>query len=252
MRRILIIDEDIEAVGAASLTLESAGLVARAAPDLGEALQLLYQGWPEAVLVALDHERLDDTARQLLLDHPTCVLELRTALEPWPVIGDAGGSGTSRPVDNSLERLQLFLTGAVGETPEAGTLAKRYVILCNGHRVPLRSTGVAGDYVGAVRFRARAPILTPHPALDPHGPLQFAVIDTWKSQFVGGMLYHLQVPDQADDLPLPQSADEARSRLQKRLVPLTEGAVPTTLPPLLVHPETPLTLDLRLVSQRTE
>jgi len=63
-----------------------------------------------------------------LLDNPTCVLELRTALEPWPVIGDAGGSGTSRPVDNSMERLQLFLTGAVGDTPDAGTGAKRYVL----------------------------------------------------------------------------------------------------------------------------
>jgi len=187
-----------------------------------------------------------------LLDNPTCVLELRTALEPWPVIGDAGGSGTSRPVDNSMERLQLFLTGAVGDTPDAGTGAKRYVLLCNGHRVPLRSTGVAGDSVGAVRFRARLPLLTAHPALAPQGPLRFEVIDTWKSQFVGGMLYHPQMPDQEADLPLPQTAEEARSRLQKRFAPLTEGTVPNPLPPLLVHPETPLTLDLRLVSQRTE
>jgi len=53
-------------------------------------------------------------------------------------------------------------------------------------------------------------------------------------------------------LPLPQTAEEARSRLQKRFAPLTQGTVPNPLPPLLVHPETPLTLDLRLVSQRTE
>ncbi|HEY9889286.1 MAG TPA: transglutaminase family protein, partial [Candidatus Obscuribacterales bacterium] len=78
--------------------------------------------------------------------NPQRRLELRTALEPWPVIGDAGGGGTSRPVDNSLERLQLFLTGAVGDTPVADALATRYALLCNGHRVPLRSTGTPGEY----------------------------------------------------------------------------------------------------------
>ncbi len=186
-----------------------------------------------------------------LLDNPSRVLELRTALEPWPVIGDAGGSGTSRPVDNSLERLQLFLTGAVGDPPEAGALAQRYVVLCNGHRIPLRSTGVAGDYVGAVRFRARPPMAIAHAALAPHTPLRFEVIDTWQSQFLGGILYVPEDPEQAATLPLPQSPEEARSRLKQRFVPLTAGQVPTQLPPLWVHPETPMTLDLRLATQRS-
>lgn len=179
------------------------------------------------------------------------VLELRTALEPWPVIGDAGGSGTSRPVDNSLERLQIFLTGAA-DVAAAGTLAQRYALLCNGHRVPLRSTGVAGDYVGAVRFRARAPIVATHPALDPHLPLRFEVIDTWQSKFLGGLLYAAPVPDSASNLPLPQSREEARDRRQQQCVILTEGTVPDEMPPLVVHPETPMTLDLRLVAQRTD
>ncbi|NEQ46036.1 MAG: transglutaminase-like family protein [Leptolyngbya sp. SIOISBB] len=186
-----------------------------------------------------------------LLDNPSRVLELRTALEPWPVIGDAGGSGTSRPVDNSLERLQLFLTGAVGDPPAAGTLAERYAILCNGYRVPLRSTGVPGDYVGAVRFRARAPMAIAHAALAPHTPLRFEVIDTWQSQFLGGILYVPEKPDQAATSPLPKSPEEARSRLKQRFTPLTNGPVPAQLPPLLVHPETPMTLDLRLAAQRS-
>jgi len=193
--------------------------------------------------------RFPQNGKMALRDNPSQVLELRTALEPWPVIGDAGGSGTSRPVDNSLERVQLFLTGAVGDAPEAGMLAKRYVVLCNGHRVPLRSTGVAGDYVGAVRFRARALLATPHSVLAPHTPLRFDVIDTWKSQFLGGMVYQT---DLADDETLPPSSEAARSRLQQRFTPVTEGAVPEPLPPLVVHPEAPMTLDLRLVHQRTE
>lgn len=195
--------------------------------------------------------RFPQNGKISLLDNPSQVLELRTALEPWPVIGDAGGSGTSRPVDNSMERVQLFLTGAVGEPPAAGVLSQRYVVLCNGYRVPLRSTGVAGDYVGAVRFRARSPITESHPAFDAHVPLRFDVVDTWQSQFLGGMLYHTAWPDSEADLPLPQSLSEARSRLKKRFIPLTEGQVPDPLPPLLVHPETPMTLDLRLVAQRT-
>lgn len=196
--------------------------------------------------------RFPQVGKVALSGAATPVLELRTALEPWPVIGDAGGSGTSRPVDNSLERLQLFLTGAAGDTTEAGALAQRYGLLCNGHRVPLRSTGVAGNYVGAVRFRARAPIMAAHVALDPHVPLRFEVIDSQRSQFMGGLLYHAQVPDPRADLPLPQTVEEARDRRQQRWEVLTEGTVPATLPPLLVHPETPLTLDLRLVTQRTE
>ncbi|MEM7648258.1 MAG: transglutaminase family protein, partial [Cyanobacteria bacterium P01_A01_bin.70] len=186
-----------------------------------------------------------------LLDEPSRVLELRPALEPCPVIGDAGGGATSRPVDNSLERLQLFLTGAVGDSPAAGALAKRYAILCNGHRVPLRSTGVPGDYVGAVRFRARAPMAIAHATLAPHTPLRFEVIDTWQSQFLGGMLYAPEAAEQAATVPLPQSPQEARSRLTQSFTPLTKGTVPAQLPPLLVHPETPMTLDLRLVAQRS-
>jgi uncharacterized protein (DUF2126 family) len=193
--------------------------------------------------------RFPQNGKITLLENPSRVLELRTALEPWPVIGDAGGGGTSRPVDNSMERVQLFLTGAVGDAPAAGTLAKRYVILCNGHRVPLRSTGVAGDYVGAVRFRARSPLPTAHAALAPHTPLRFDVIDTWKSQFLGGMIYHT---DPVDAATLPASPEAARSRFQQRFTPVTEGAVPEPLPPLVVHPEAPMTLDLRLVQQRGE
>ncbi len=193
--------------------------------------------------------RFPQNGKITLLDNPSRVLELRTALEPWPVIGDAGGSGTSRPVDNSMERVQLFLTGAVGDAPETGALAQRYVILCNGHRVPMRSTGVAGDYVGAVRFRARSPLPTEHAALAVHTPLRFEVIDTWKSQFLGGMIYHAEVADEAS---LPQSSEAARSRFQERFSSVATGAVPEGLPPPVVHPETPLTLDLRLVHQRAE
>ena len=99
-----------------------------------------------------------------LLDNPTCVLELRTALEPWPVIGDAGGSGTSRPVDNSMERLQLFLTGAVGDTPRRG---HRGQALRPFVQWP---SGAATVYRGRRGLRWRGPISRPlTPADRPSG-----------------------------------------------------------------------------------
>jgi len=185
-----------------------------------------------------------------LLDNPLRRLELRAALEPWPVIGTMDGGGASRPVDNSMERIQVMLTGAVGDRPQREALGDRYAVLCNGHRVPMRSTGTAGDYVGGVRFRARSTQTAPHPALAPHAPLVFQVLDTWQQTFLGGAIYHVQPPSGEPDQTLPESFEEARSRLTERFVPLQRGTFPDTIPPLILHPDTPMTLDLRLVSQR--
>ncbi|MGD1931588.1 MAG: hypothetical protein ACFB12_22030 [Leptolyngbyaceae cyanobacterium] len=57
------------------------------------------------------------------------------------------------------------------------------------------------------------------------------------------------MPQVAAEVTLPQSPEEARSRLQERFVPLPIGPVPRSMPPVVVHPETPMTLDLRLVVQ---
>ena len=185
-----------------------------------------------------------------LIDNPARTLELRAALEPWPVIGNANSGETSQPVDDSLERIQITLTGAVGDSPKLGAIAQRYRVLCNGHQVPMRSTGVPGEYVGAVRFRARSVFTHLHPSMVPHPPLVYQVIDTWQAKFVGGAIYHVQPPSGTPYRTLPETAEEARSRLTERFIPLQRGTAPPQIPSLLLHPDTPMTLDLRLVSQK--
>ncbi|MEM0980529.1 MAG: transglutaminase family protein, partial [Cyanobacteria bacterium P01_H01_bin.58] len=183
---------------------------------------------------------------QLSLDNPSRILEVHAALEPWPVMGEVASGGTARPVNNSLERIQITLSGAIGDSPELETLSGRYTVLCNGQRLPMRSTGVAGKYVGGVRFRARS-VGTTDDVTSPHVPLRFHVIDTWQRKFIGGVTYHVQSPTGRDYEHLPTSAEEGQARLAERFVPIRRGLVPAELPPLILHPEAPMTLDLRLI-----
>lgn len=164
-------------------------------------------------------------------------LELRTALEPWHVLGEEGAiGGTARYVDASLERLQVTLRGA---------LEHRHTVLVNGRAAPLQPTGTRGEKVAGIRFRAWQPPACLHPTIGVHGPLRIEVVDTHRRRSMGGCTYHVSHPDgQAYDL-LPINAEEAGARRRARFVPFGHSAGELHIPEPVVDPDCPLTLDLR-------
>ncbi|WP_448572316.1 transglutaminase family protein [Trichothermofontia sp.] len=179
--------------------------------------------------------------------HGPLVLELRHAIEPWHVLGEEVSNGrTARYVDASLERLQVKLQGIATHSPNADSLSDRYQVLCNGRRLPLRSTGHRGEYVAGVRFRARQTLNMLHPAIAAHVPLHFDVVDTWHDQLaLGGCVYHVQAPDGEIYATLPSTPAVAAQRRAERFIPQPAQRGKVTVPPLALNPEYPLTLDLR-------
>ncbi len=169
--------------------------------------------------------------------HVGVEIELRTATEPWYVLGEEpSGGGTSRFVDSSVERVQVKVKGFTGN---------RYVVCCNGRRVPLHFTGTQGEWVAGVRYRAWQPPSCLHPTIPVHTPLVFDLVDTWTGRSVGGCTYHVSHPGGRSNDTFPINANAAESRRASRFFAFGHTPGPMEVPPPEENPEYPLTLDLR-------
>ena len=165
-------------------------------------------------------------------------LTVRTALEPWHVMGEEGSAGTTvRYVDSSLERLELKVSGLNDN---------RYVVTVNGQAAALQPTGRVGEYVCGVRYKAWAPPSALHPTIPAHAPLTIDIVDRWLNRSLGGCRYFVAHPGGRSHDVFPVNAYEAESRRLARFFRFghTPGAL--QIQPAAPSRELPFTLDLRL------
>ncbi|MEN2283079.1 transglutaminase family protein [Algoriphagus sp. SE2] len=131
-------------------------------------------------------------------------IELRMAIEPWHVLGEEiSSSGTARYVDSSLERLQVKISGLTDS---------RYYLLCNGFKIPLKNTGVQGEYVAGIRYRAWQPFSALHPTIGIDTPLVIDLYDSWTKKSVAACQYHVVHPGGRSYDSFPINSNEAEAR----------------------------------------
>jgi len=184
-------------------------------------------------------------------------LELRSALEPWHVMGeDSTAGGTARYVDSSVERIEVKVSGMASD---------RFRVTCNGFALPLQPTGKQGERVAGVRYRAWQPPRCLHPHIPVHAPLTFDVVDTWMGRSLAGCQYHVAHPGGRSHETRPINALEAEGRRRARFfrsghtpgdlggarsgeVREAAGGTPAGAPAVkepAPNPDFPFTLDLR-------
>lgn len=169
-------------------------------------------------------------------------VELRRALEPWYVLGEEpADSYTARYVDSSVERLQVKVNGMTHP---------RYVVTCNGRRLPLHPTVTEGAFVAGVRYRAWQPPSCLHPTIPVDTPLVFDLVDLWLNRSLGGCTYHVGHPGGLNPTTFPVNAFEAESRRAARFFRTGHRGSVLATPIEETNNDYPMTLDLRRGRER--
>jgi len=163
-------------------------------------------------------------------------IEVRQALEPWPVMGEEGGAGgTVRYVDSSVERLEIRVTN-LDRT--------RYALASRGLQLPLGDRP-DGSVVAGLRFKAWKLASGLHPTLEATPRVVIDVVDLATRRIVAGCTYHVAHPAGRNYEEPPVNSFEAEARRSARFE--AEGqspGVPNALPTLVHSAEFPHTLSL--------
>ena len=140
--------------------------------------------------------------------------------------------------------------------------------MCNGARVPLTATGVKGEYVCGIRYRAWQPPSALHPTIGVDTPLTFDIVDTWNGRSIGGCTYYVSHPGGRSYDTFPVNSYEAESRRHSRFgntehtqdplfvktdvlalghfIETNRASFVFDAPVAEINPEFPCTFDLRL------
>lgn len=166
-------------------------------------------------------------------------IELKMALEPWPVLGEENVAGaTSRGVDSAMERVQVKVTG-LDES--------RYVLTCNKVAVPLQRTENNDVKIAGIKFKAWNPVWTLHPNLPINTPLVFDMVDKENKVSVGGFRYHVFHPGGRNYDTTPVNVNEAEGRIISRFERTAHSTRKVKVQYITPSSDFPYTLDLRRV-----
>jgi uncharacterized protein (DUF2126 family)/transglutaminase-like putative cysteine protease len=204
--------------------------------DLGEVLEDL-----RADGLAFEHEWF---RAHLNFRFPVCGsvvidgahIELRAALEPWPVLAEEGLASTvSRAVDASTERVQVIVRDA----------RPGLVLTAGGRRVPLQATDVPGLLVGAVRYKAWDQPSSLYGELPSVSPLVLELVDPVQRRSLGGCAWHNSHPGGRSFELMPVNDEEAASRWKALFEPRGRATGWVSVPGREPAGDFPHTLDLR-------
>ncbi|MBL8350171.1 MAG: transglutaminase family protein [Burkholderiaceae bacterium] len=153
---------------------------------------------------------------------PGCSLELRRALEFWPLLGDAASpeqGGGSRLIDASTARVELRLR----PVPD-GASAGEWQVFASGVALPMRHERDAQGEVQVfgLRYRSFVPRWGLHPTLGAQAPVRVLLRHPGQADDHRVTLHEWR-PDGQAYPGLPEDLDEARQRRADRI---TLQAVP--------------------------